>query len=113
MKGSPVYVEKLALKKPLNERVGKQVELEFRGDQYDADLSITGSTCTVQTVDEEWVLVRIVNNAGRDPEDGGKVPGAGDRNGLHRAGKAEPYEFYTDAGDGYAYERGEYEIRML
>ena len=28
-------------------------------------------------------------------------------------GKARPYEFYTDAGDGYGYERGEYELKTL
>ena len=28
-------------------------------------------------------------------------------------GKETPYEFYTDAGDGYGYERGEYTIEIL
>lgn len=61
MKGSPVHVEKLALMKLLKEYEGKFVELEFRGEQYDADLCIPGSKCTVQSVDEEWVLVHITN----------------------------------------------------
>ena len=28
-------------------------------------------------------------------------------------GRETPYEFYTDAGDGYGYERGEYTIEIL
>ena len=60
MKGSPAHAEKTALKKLLDDCVNKNVELEFRGDQYDVDLSVPGTTCTVLAVDEEWVFVRIV-----------------------------------------------------
>lgn len=60
MKGSPAHAEKTALKKLLDDCVNKNVELEFRGDQYDGDLSVPGTTCTVLAVDEEWVFVRIV-----------------------------------------------------
>ena len=60
VKGSPVHVEKMALMKLLKDYVGKKVELEFRGEQYDPDLSDVGSSCTVLAVDEEWVLVHIV-----------------------------------------------------
>ncbi|MBQ9489000.1 MAG: hypothetical protein IJU80_03610 [Lachnospiraceae bacterium] len=60
IKGSPAHAEKAAPRKLLNDYVNKNVELEFRGEQYDGDLSVPGNTCTVLAVDEEWVFVRIV-----------------------------------------------------
>lgn len=59
IKGSPVHIEKMALKSVLEDYIGKNVEMEFRGEQYDMDLMGPGSKCTVLAVDEEWVLVKI------------------------------------------------------
>lgn len=64
VKGSPAYLEKAALRKLLSDYIGKNVELEFRGEQYDNDLSIPGSECKVLSVDEEWVLVQLFNKKG-------------------------------------------------
>ena len=60
MKGSPVHIEKMALKSILEDYIGKEVQFEFRGEQYDMDLLNPGSKCTVLAVDEEWVLVHII-----------------------------------------------------
>ena len=64
MKGSPAHAEKTALRKLLNDYVGKNIELEFRGEEMDSDLCVPGSKCTVLTVDEEWVFVQISDKKG-------------------------------------------------
>jgi len=64
IKGSPAHAEKTALRKLLGDYVGKNVKLEFRGEEYDGDLSVPGSKCTILAVDEEWVFVQITDKKG-------------------------------------------------
>ncbi len=59
VKDSPIHTEKTALMKLLTEYIGKEVNLEFRGEQYDPDLYTSRNKCTVLSIDDEWVLVQI------------------------------------------------------
>ncbi len=64
MKGSPAHAEKTALRKLLNDYVGKEINLEFRGEEFDGDLCVPGSKCKVLAVDEEWLFVQITDKKG-------------------------------------------------
>ena len=47
-----------------NDYVGKEINLEFRGEEFDGDLCVPGSKCKVLAVDEEWLFVQITDKKG-------------------------------------------------
>ena len=61
-RGSPVHEDKMSLMKVMKGYIGKNVELEFSGEDIDSDLvSVTmrKGSCIIEDVDKDWVKVHV------------------------------------------------------
>ncbi|MBQ1850096.1 MAG: hypothetical protein II139_06980 [Lachnospiraceae bacterium] len=62
LEGSPAHEEKLSLMKVMRDYVGKKVELEFKGEQMDMDLTnakFRKGSCIIEDADKDWVRVHV------------------------------------------------------
>ena len=62
IQGSPVHEDKMSLMKVMKGYIGKNVELEFSGEDIDSDLvsvMMRKGSCIIEDVDKDWVKVHV------------------------------------------------------